>query len=394
MGILIFQDLAVIPILVLLGVLVNDSGESVTTIIYHTAISAFLALSLLFVVGKRLFTWLLHFSAHSKTDELFMSTVLFIVMAASFFAHSMGFTYSLGAFVAGMIIAETKYYHKVEADIAPFKDILLGIFFVTIGMKIDLQELIRDFWLIVALFVGVLLLKTAINFLALFFQTKKDVALKTAISLSQVGEFALVIFAIAISTNLLEKSLGSIAILVVILSMVVTPFLLPYTQRFVALFMKDSFYVEEVSDIGEKKDHIIICGYNRVGQAVAHHLDMFGFSYIIVDNNPKLIHMALNEGKEAYLGDMSKTAIIEAFHVKDAAAIIIALENADLKHLIVEKILDYDINANIIVQIQSQKERQKLKDELNQINAVDGEVEIARILVERVMQCQLTLNRG
>ncbi len=393
-GILIFQDLAVIPILILLGVLVNDSGESVSVILWHTLQSAVVALALLFIVGKQLFTWLLHFSASAENDELFMSSVLFIVIAASYFAHAMGFTYSLGAFVAGMIIAETKYFHKVEADIAPFKDILLGTFFILIGMKIDLRVFFEHAEVIVGIFIGILLLKTAVNFLVLIWHTKRDVALKTAISLAQVGEFALVIFSIAISTGILEKELGKVVTLIVIFSMMISPFMVPYTQKLAALFIKDVMYLSEVEDIGEKKDHVIICGYGRVGRYVEEHLRLYGYDHIIVDNNPKLVQEALDKGLESYLGDMSKTAIIEALHVKDAAAIIITLENPDIKHLVVERILKSDINANIIVQIASKEEREKLRDELEILNVVDGEIEIARLLVERVMQCQLNHKRS
>ena len=387
-GILIFQDLAVIPILILLGVLSDGGNQSVYEIIYQTLISVVIALFLLFVVGKQLFTWLLHFSASAENDELFMSSVLFIVIAASYFAHAMGFTYSLGAFVAGMIIAETKYFHKVEADIAPFKDILLGTFFILIGMKIDLGLFLDNIWLVIFIFFGLLVLKTVITYLGLLISSSKNIALKTSISISQVGEFALVIFALSSSTGLIESQLSKLVMLVVIFSMMVSPFIVPYTKDIAKFFIKDINDLKEVEDIGDKKDHIIICGYGRVGDYIEQHLEFYGYEYIIVDNNPKKVQNALDKGLEAYLGDMSKSAIIEALHVEDSAAVIITLDNADIKQLVVQKILEVNKNANIIIQISSKEEREKLKD-LNILNAVDGEIEIARILVERVMQCQL-----
>ena len=392
MGILIFQDLAVIPILILLGVLTNESAQPLGEILFDTFVSAVVVLGLLFVFGKQLFTWLLHFSASSQTDELFMSSVLFIVVAASYFAHYMGFTYSLGAFVAGMIIAETKYFHKVEADIAPFKDILLGTFFILIGMQVDLGAFADHFLLIAGLFFGVLVLKSIVIFLGLRFYNTTDTALKTAISLSQVGEFALVIFSIASASKLLDAELASIVMLVVIFSMIVTPFLIPYTQKIASVFVKKADYIAPVTDIGEKKDHIIICGYGRVGQYVQRHLDMYGYDYVIVDNNPKLIKKALSKDLQAYLGDMSKTAIVEALHTKDAAAVILTLENPEIKALISQKVLEVNPHANIIVQIASVEERKALKN-IRILNAVDGEIEIARILVERVMQCELSKKR-
>jgi len=128
----------------LIGFLTNEGDESIYVILGHTLLSVVVVIGVLFTVGKQVVAWLLHFSASSQLDELFMGSVLFIVTTASLFAHMMGFTYSLGAFVAGMIIAETKYHHKVESEIAPFKDILLGTFFVTVGMKIDITMFVKS----------------------------------------------------------------------------------------------------------------------------------------------------------------------------------------------------------------------------------------------------------
>ena len=153
-GILVFQDIAVIPILILLSLLTTDGDHSLVKILQDTAISAFIVIGLLFVIGKRVMTWLLHFSASSEVDELFMGSVLFIVIGASLLASFFGFTYSLGAFVAGMIIAETKFYHKVEIDIAAFKDILLGTFFIIVGMKIDVLFFLNN----VEIIIGILFL--------------------------------------------------------------------------------------------------------------------------------------------------------------------------------------------------------------------------------------------
>ena len=164
-GILIFQDIAVIPILILIGFLTTEGDESVSTILLHTLSSAIIVVGVLLTVGKRVVAWLLRFSASSDLDELFMGSVLFIVIGASLFAASMGFTYSLGAFVAGMIIAETKYHHKVEADIAPFKDILLGTFFVVVGMKIDVTLFIEHIGEVIGFFLLVLMVKMLIIFL-------------------------------------------------------------------------------------------------------------------------------------------------------------------------------------------------------------------------------------
>jgi len=387
-GILIFQDIAVIPILIFIGFLTNEAGEDIYVILGHTLVSAFLVLGILFVVGKHLVSWLLHFSASSELDELFMGSVLFIVVGASLFAAYMGFTYSLGAFVAGMIIAETKYHHKVESEIAPFKDILLGTFFVTVGMKIDLTMFINNMGVIIGLFVFILLLKTSIIVALLRLSSNTATALKTALSLSQVGEFSFVIFAVASSGNILSKDIESLLVLVVIFSMIVTPFFITRISGFVEKIIKDKDIVTDMTPLASRKDHVIVCGYSIVGKFVTQHLEEFDAPYIVVDNSNKHVKEALEEGIEAYLGDASKSSILEALHIDKASAIIVTLDNVDKKRLICESVLKYSKNANIIVKVTSLEEKEKLED-LNITVIVDGKLEVARVLVERMLTCQL-----
>ncbi|WP_297484744.1 cation:proton antiporter [Sulfurimonas sp.] len=387
-GILIFQDIAVIPIMILIGFLSNAGHESITTILLHTFESAFLVLLLMFTIGRKIIEWLLHFSATSELDELFMASVLFIVTATSLLAYFMGFTYSLGAFIAGMIIAETKYHYKVEADIAPFKDILLGTFFVVVGMKVDILVFVDNFTLILALFAMVFVLKTLITFAVVSVTYKPLTGLKTGLAIAQVGEFSFVIFALASAGHLLDENLTSLLVLVVIFSMVVTPFFIPHVKKVAEYIIRSKSSIPEVVDLTERKDHIIICGYGVVGKFVAKHLDEYGMDYIVVDNSPKHVKEAVNRNIETYLGDMSKRAIIEALHVRDAAAVIVTLDNPDKKQLICEAIIEQTKEANIIVKVVSKEERIRLK-KLKSPLVVDGKVEVARVLVERAMSCQL-----
>jgi len=387
-GILIFQDIAVIPILIFIGFLTNEGDEGIYVILGHTLVSAILVLGVLFVVGKHLVTWLLHFSASSELDELFMGSVLFIVVAASLFAYYMGFTYSLGAFVAGMIIAETKYHHKVESEIAPFKDILLGTFFVTVGMKIDLNIFIHNVGAVVGLFVLVLIFKTAIILALLRLSSNTATSLKTALSLSQVGEFSFVIFAVASSGNILSKEVESLLVLVVIFSMIVTPFFITRINDFVEKIIKDSDVVTDMTPLATRENHVIVCGYSVVGKFVTQHLEEFDAPFIVVDNSNKHVKEALHEGIEAYLGDASKSSILNALQIEKASAIIVTLDNMDKKRLICESVLKHSHNANLIVKVTSLEEKKRLED-LNITVVVDGKLEVARVLVERMITCQL-----
>ena len=387
-GILIFQDIAVIPILIFIGFLTNEGDADIYTILGHTLMSALIVVGLLFVVGKRVVTWLLHFSSSSELEELFMGSVLFIVIGASLFADSMGFTYSLGAFVAGMIIAETKFHHKVEADIAPFKDILLGTFFVTVGMKIDLSLFLDNILLIVALFALVLLIKTALIFLLLRLSNKSANALKSALALAQVGEFSFVIFALASTGGIIEDSLVSLAVLVVILSMVITPFFITKIGKIVEYLIHEKDVVTDMSSLAHRENHVVVCGYSVVGKFVTAHLEELDAPYVVVDNSNKHVIEALNNGVEAYLGDASKLSILNALRIDKAAAIIITLDNVEKKRIICEAVLKHSRDANVIVKVVSLEEKEKLKD-LNITIIVDEKVEVARVLVERTISCQL-----
>ncbi len=389
-GILIFQDIAVIPILILLGFLSAGGDQSVWIILKDTAISAFIVVGLLFIVGRRVVSYLLHFSASSDVDELFMGSVFFIVIGASLLASYFGFTYSLGAFVAGMIIAETKYHHKVESEIAPFKDILLGTFFIVVGMKIDVFYFIEHFGTIIGLFALVLVLKTFITYVVLKFSSTHATSLKTALSISQVGEFAFVIFAVASMSGLLDKELESLLILIVIFSMIVTPFFISKISSFV-----DSIAKEETAKIDAKsfigrKDHVIVCGYSIVGKFVAKHLDALDAPYIVIDNSPKHVREAMDEDLEAYLGDMSKRSILEALNVKESAAVIITLDNINKTRSICESVLKYTNNINLIVKVMSLEDKEILSD-LDITVVIDAKLEVGRVLVDRMITCQLKL---
>ncbi|PLY14886.1 MAG: potassium transporter [Sulfurimonas sp.] len=387
-GILIFQDIAVIPILILLGFLTSNGDQSVVNILRDTVISAVFVIGFMFIVGKRVMTWLLHFSASSEVDELFMGSVLFIVVSAALLASYAGFTYSLGAFVAGMIIAETKYHHKVESDIAPFKDILLGTFFIVVGMKIDVLFFIDNFWLIVGIFMLVLVLKTIITYLVLRISSSHVLSLKTALAISQVGEFSFVIFAVASMGGLLERELESLFVLVVIFSMIVTPFFISKINRFVAYITRFEYLGLNTSAFVSRENHVIVCGYSTIGKFVAKNLDELGAPYVIIDNNPKHVHEALSAGKEAYLGDMSKLSLLEALHAESSAAVIVTLDNIEKKRAICEAVLKHTKDINLIVKVATLEDKENLQD-LDITSIVDTKVEVGRLLVEKMITCKM-----
>ncbi len=388
-GILIFQDIAVIPILIMIGFLASN-GDDLRLVLLETIASAIIVIGLLFFVGKRVMNWLLHFSAESKVEELFLGSVLVIVVGASLLAHYAGFTYSLGAFVAGMIIAETRYLHKVEADIAPFKDLLLGVFFVTVGMKINLHFFYEHFLVIVGLFVAILFVKGAVIHAIIGLGSKSVTGFKTAVTLAQVGEFSFAIFALASAENLLDPELSQILVLVVVLSMIATPFMLAQRRKLQdILFKEGEIEQSDMSAVEGRKNHIIVCGYGQVGQKVARQLQKEGAEHVVVDYNYSRVRKALKVGEEIYYGDMSKSAILHSLNIEDAAAVIVTLDDPEKKQLICEALSPYGESVNIIVKVVSSAEKHRLRG-LPISVMVNGKEEVARILVEQTMRCSLT----
>ncbi len=391
MGILIFQDIAVIPILLLIGFL-SVEDASVSEILFQTAWSAVLLVGLLFTVGKHVMTWLLHFSANSMEEELFMGSVLVIVFAASMAAHMAGFTYSLGAFVAGMIIAETKYHHKVETDIAPFKDLLLGTFFVTVGMKIDLVYFSQHIGPIVGVLLLVLVAKMLIIFTVMRLTSTRRTSLKTALALSQVGEFSFAVFALASSSKLMDSELIQFLVLVVVLSMIITPFLITKIGTITNKIFSKSQTLGNVilQKKGGRTNHVVICGYSVVGRFVVDKLHNRGVKYVIVDYSMKHVRQGLAKEEEIYWADISKPSILDALEVESASAVIVTLENLEKKHAVCQAVLNHAPNINLIVKVSSLEEKEALKD-LPISVIVDGKREVAKVLVDEALTCSLTV---
>lgn len=386
-GILIFQDLAVIPILILIGFL-SSNGKDISDVLLQTAISAVVIVGSLFIVGKRVMSWLLHFSSTSEVDELFMGSVLVIVVASSLLASYAGFTYSLGAFVAGMIIAETRYHHKVESDIAPFKDLLLGTFFVTVGMKIDLGLFVKHLDDVMAILFAVLAVKSIVIFGVVRMKSQSKVAFKTAIALSQVGEFSFAIFALAGNHRLIPDELSQILVLVVVLSIIATPFILANLSRISGYFFKDVSVTETFAMLPGRNHHIIVCGYGVVGKFVAKELRTSGVDYVVVDNSYKHVQEALRDGQEVYFGDMSKTAILDKLCTKDSVSVIITLDNLEKKRLICEAIIRYAPEVKLVVKVVSLEEKRALRGLPISIT-IDGKKEVASRLVSEAVTCKL-----
>lgn len=336
-GILIFQDIMAIPLLILIPALaMSEAGNGALTWALTMAfVKGVLVVVIMHMIGKYMLRPLFHEVASANSQELFTLTVLTVALSAAAFTEEMGLSMTLGAFLAGMMLSETEYRHQIESDIRPFQDILLGLFFVTVGMIISLDVLISDFWLIIALTIGIILLKGAIlYFISLLFHRGAGVSMRIALSLSQVGEFGLVLITLAFTYNLLPQETGNILLTAAVLSMSIAPFMVKFNGRIAKAIHKESYsanHHEIENTIAEDnkhiKDHIILCGFGRVGQTVSRFLHKSNKRFIALDMDIKRVQEARSAGESVYYGDAAKETILHAASMEKAQIIMITFSD-------------------------------------------------------------------
>lgn len=418
-GILIMQDIAVIPLMLVIPAMNADSSSNITDIAITTTISAIIVVAILMIPGKYAASKILGLAADTKMDEIFVSTILLIVLGASFISQYFGFSHSLGAFIAGMVIAGTDYKYKIRADIEHFKDLFLGFFFITVGMQVDIFFFLKHIVVILVLLIIVILIKMFVIYWTIRIFRQKEEAFKTALSLSQIGEFSFVVFLLASKNNIFSgeftnsiipfiadykisaNDLNQYLTLLVILSMVATPFILDRIKditRFVFMDSKIddivSDQVQDAKDYSDYVDHIIICGYGVFGQSVASYLKDHDINYIAIDHNYAKIQDGLKNGDSVVFGNIVQSGIIEKLNIKQCAAVVIAIDNSYKIRDICKILLDKIPNCNIIAKINARVEDSNI-DDLDLYGIVDERVEIARILgQEAIVAREEKLNKG
>jgi len=389
-GILIFQDLAVIPMLLMVSIFTSQT-DSVSVMLFNTLISAMLVFAILFIVGKYFLERFFDLIMETDSEEIFLVAVLLGVISASVLAEVFGFSYSLGAFIAGMMLSETKYRYRIEADLVPFRDILLGVFFVTIGMLIDWHSILTYWHIILGLLVGIMLLKGLLIFGILQFFVQKRTALKTALALFEVGEFALAIFALANSKGLIDPGLNQILIITIVFSMIITPFVLKNIKAIADKLIKEPDTLRERAMIGGTyKDHIIVCGYGPLGQRLVKSFKEKNLLYVILEHDVKVVDALIEKGEESiFLANAAQKMVLEHFNVDQCCAIIVTIDNEIQKQLICENIASFGPHINSIVKVMNNAEGETISS-LGIKHVVNARNIVADIMEQEVLACQLT----
>jgi CPA2 family monovalent cation:H+ antiporter-2 len=330
MGVLLFQDLAVVPLLVLIPALGSPPQALLQSLLIATLKAAAL-LTVLLVGGQRVMRWWLTIVARLKSEELFVLNLLLVTLALAWLTERAGLSLALGAFIAGMLIAETEYKHQVETDIRPFHDVLLGLFFITIGMKLNAQAVWQQWPLVLALTVAPVLFKFAlVTLLARVFGAAPGVALRTGLYLAQAGEFGFVLLALAADGGLLPERLHSPVLASMVLSMLATPFIVMYSNRIVMRLSATDWLMQSVAmtTIAKRsinaEAHIIIAGYGRSGQNLARLLDGERIPYMALDLDPDRVRHAAAAGQSVVFGDAARLQSLMAAGLARASAVVVS----------------------------------------------------------------------
>ena len=403
-GILILQDIAVIPILIILA-LVSNQNVGLTGLIFKTLASAVLVVVILLLPGRRLTSKFLRWSAKSKTDEIFMATVLLIVLGSAVLSSFFGFSMSLGAFCAGMIISKSRFKYRIESDLSHFKDIFLALFFITVGMQVDLKFLFLNFFNILLLFFLVMVVKTSLLFGVLrFFRSDKS-SLKTALSISQVGEFSFAIFVNAAGAKLFDTSLDSgllqflqekeiihfssedihqFLVLIVVFSMVATPFVLKNLTLIADFFLKKNTKLytpkeDEATISIPLLHHVVVAGYGTLGMEIVSDLKKRGIDYIAMDYDILRVELGEKNKDRVIFGNITQKSFLEKFRFEDAKCLIIAIDDPSMMTLICQSVREIAPTLDIITKVDSSVQEETMKG--LEILSVNTYKEVAKQLV-------------
>ena len=331
-AILLFQDLAVVPLLVLISILGTSSGEgSFAGLLGYAVVKGVLTVVVIYLVGRRLVRPLFHQIAVDKQPDTFTALTLLTTLGVAALTWFAGLSMALGALLAGLIIAETEFRHEVEITIEPFKGLLMGLFFMSVGMGIDLRALLAEpVWIPLSI-VGLLALKSLIVFVLLrVFGLSWGRAAEGGLLLSQGGEFAFIVIGMALGLGLLERQTGQFMLIVVGVSMLAAPVVARLGQSLGDAIDRRIATPEpegEDTGIGELYGHVIIAGYGRVGQLVGQMLDQQGVRYVAIENNAQLVAHQRKAGTPLVFGDASRPELLRKLRIDEARAVVLTMDH-------------------------------------------------------------------
>lgn len=371
-GVLLFQDLAVIPLLIIIPALateVDGDTNDFSLMLAIAVLKIITVLAFILFLGHKLMRPWFHLVARQRSSELFVLNVLLITLSLAWLTELAGLSLALGAFLAGMLISETEYRYQVEDDIKPFRDILLGLFFITIGMLLDMQVVIENFlWVFVILAALILLKMVVIAGLSRWYGSDSGVALRTGMNLSQAGEFGFVLLAQAGAIGLIENSVLQPVLAAMVLSMFVAPFLIDYSEPVVQRFYGSEWMYRamQITSIAAQtmvaQNHVIICGYGRSGQSISRILEQESISFIALDLDPQRIHEAASAGESVVYGDAARREVLIAAGLMRAKVLVISYADTVSALKILRHVQELRPELSVVVRTRDDSDIDLLKE--------------------------------
>ncbi len=359
-GILLFQDLAFVPLLALESALRGQVSILDPVVIGGAMLRAGIALLFVIAAGRWLLRPLFHEITHARSTEVFTLTVLLVTLSSAWATDAAGLSLALGAFLAGMMLAETEYRHQIEVVIRPFRDILLGLFFITVGTLLDLRLLVDRLWLVLLL---VLLLQLSKAFIVsvLARRLTKDwqSAVQTGLVIAQGGEFGFALLTLTLNDSLIGDEVIQPLLAATVVSMVLSPFLIRHNARLTEYLFKHGDH--ELNELQRElaathtvaqRNHVILCGFGRVGQNLARVLEKHAYEYIALDMDPRRVQQARQAGDPVIYGDAADNEILEAVGLEHCSVLVISFADPNLALRILESVRKQRTDVPILVRTQ------------------------------------------
>lgn len=354
-AVLLMQDFAVVPLIVLVPLLTGNSEHSLISSLAGSLVQAAIALVLIFITGRLLLRPLFSVIAKMESNEIFISTTLLIVLGAAFITEQFHLSLALGAFVAGLLVAETEYRHSVEHAVLPFKDLFLGLFFMTVGMSINTELLLNKLPLITLLSIILIVLKTSIIYiLCRFFGFKSAPAIQAGLLLSQGGEFAFILFRLADELNVLPSEIAQVLMMVTTVTMAFTPLLSGLGDWIANSFSTEKTILDDEAvetDTQDLYNHVIVAGFGRVGYMVTKMLTAEHLSYVVVDIQSKIVKEGKSDSFPIYLGDVTRCEILKSVGIERAQALVISIKNEVTIKKVVSLVAANFPHVNIVIRL-------------------------------------------
>ncbi|UYM15837.1 monovalent cation:proton antiporter family protein [Endozoicomonas euniceicola] len=398
-GVLLFQDIAAVLFLIMVPAIAGTGGKAILPAISIALAKGALFVAMMLAAGKWLLPVIFNEIARARSDELFVLVALMIALMAAWLTHMLGLSMALGGFIAGMMLGDSNYKHQVEADIRPFRDILLGLFFVSVGLMLDLN-ILREHWPVILAATATLLVfkLSVIAVLARTFGEDRRTALKTGLILCQGGEFCFALIALATQYGQTGGEKASLVLSATILSMLVAPLLIRSSSKIVGLCFREADTTvdsEHSVDIKERTAHIsghtLICGYGRVGQTISRFLARENLLYVALDDDALHVHEAGLAGEPVFYGDCRRLELLEAGGLDRARQVIICIDNTENALSVVKTIRSEYRNLPILVRTRDLTQCDELKQA--GVTAVVPEVLESSLLIVKQVLLMLGMDR-